>query len=69
MRKLDEYIAAHIGGPIQLAGLARQAAISPFHFAKRFKATTGAAPYEYVVARRMDCAAWRCCEAGPIRWQ
>jgi AraC family transcriptional regulator len=54
MRKLDEYIAAHVAGPIQLHGLAREAAISPFHFAKRFKATTGVSPYEYVVARRMD---------------
>jgi AraC family transcriptional regulator len=54
MRKVDEYIAAHLAGPIQLEGLAREAAISPFHFAKRFKATSGAAPYEYVVARRMD---------------
>jgi AraC family transcriptional regulator len=54
VRKLDEYIVAHLAGPIQLQWLAREAAISPFHFAKRFKVATGVAPYEYVVARRMD---------------
>lgn len=31
-------------------------AVSPLHFAKRFKATTGIAPHAYIIARRMDLA-------------
>jgi AraC family transcriptional regulator len=54
MRRVDEYIAAHLHGPIHLHSLAAEFSISPFHFAKRFKATTGAAPHAYLVARRMD---------------
>jgi AraC family transcriptional regulator len=54
MQRIDGFISAHLGGPIPLQRLAAEAAMSPFHFAKCFKATTGAAPHQYVVARRMD---------------
>jgi AraC family transcriptional regulator len=54
MRRIDGFISAHLEGPIHLHRLAAEAAMSPFHFAKCFKATTGAAPHQYVVARRMD---------------
>ena len=30
--------------------------LSPFHFARSFKATTGLAPYQYVLARRIELA-------------
>ena len=32
------------------------AALSPFHFARCFKATTGLAPHQYVLARRIELA-------------
>ena len=34
------------------------AALSPFHFARAFKAATGLTPHEFVTGRRMDRARW-----------
>jgi AraC family transcriptional regulator len=30
--------------------------LSPYHFARQFKATTGLPPYQYVIARRIERA-------------
>ena len=30
--------------------------LSPYHFARQFKATTGLPPYQYVIARRVERA-------------
>jgi AraC family transcriptional regulator len=56
VRRVDEYVREHLAERLYLHELAALVAVSPFHFAKRFKAATGAAPHEYVVARRMDRA-------------
>jgi AraC family transcriptional regulator len=50
------YIEANLAESITLQNLADLAAVSPFHFAKRFKAATGVSPYAFVVARRMQYA-------------
>jgi len=34
--------------------MADVAAMSPFHFQRRFRATTGLSPHAYVMARRME---------------
>jgi AraC family transcriptional regulator len=41
---------------ILLSDLEDVAAISPFHFSRLFKSLTGVAPYQYVMARRMERA-------------
>ena len=56
LRRIDSYIRCHLAVPIRLEDLAREVAASPFHFAKRFRAATAAAPHQYVVARRMERA-------------
>ena len=57
--KLDriyEFVEAGLGRQILLSDLAGIAAISPFHFTRLFKAATGLAPYQYVMARRLERA-------------
>ena len=54
--RLAEFIEAGLAGPLTLADLARVADLSPFHFARCFKATTGLAPHQYVAARRIELA-------------
>lgn len=50
LARLDAYIEASAEQPITLAALAGLANLSVFHFARRFKLTTGLAPYQYVLA-------------------
>lgn len=54
--RLAEFIEAGLPQRLTLADLARVAALSPFHFARCFKATTGLAPHQYVLARRIELA-------------
>ena len=49
-------IEAGLTRRLSLNDLARVAALSPFHFARCFKATTGLAPHQYVLARRIELA-------------
>jgi len=41
---------------LTLEELSRVAELSPFHFARCFKATTGLAPHQYMLARRIELA-------------
>jgi AraC family transcriptional regulator len=56
LARLDAYIEAHADQPIALADLAGLAHLSVFHFARRFKLTTGLAPYQYVLAWKIKRA-------------
>jgi AraC family transcriptional regulator len=49
LARIDTYIEASAEQPITLAALADLANLSVFHFARRFKRTTGRAPYQYVL--------------------
>jgi AraC family transcriptional regulator len=49
LARLDAYIEASAEQPITLAALADLANLSVFHFARRFKLTTGRSPYQYVL--------------------
>jgi AraC family transcriptional regulator len=51
-----EYIERHLDGGPTLEQMAAAAHLSPFHFARRFKATTGLPPYQYVIMRRVERA-------------
>jgi AraC-like DNA-binding protein len=53
MRAVALYVSEHLASAITLEALARVTATSPFHFAKRFRATTGTSPYAYVIGQRM----------------
>lgn len=50
------YIAENIHRALPLADLARNAAVSPYHFARLFKRETGLSPHEYILRARLDRA-------------
>jgi AraC family transcriptional regulator len=54
--RVADLVAADLSGSLTLDRLAAQTHLSPFHFARAFKATVGQAPYAYVTAQRMDRA-------------
>jgi AraC family transcriptional regulator len=54
--RVTELVDAELPGTLTLDRLAGAALLSPFHFARAFKATTGLAPHEFVTARRMHLA-------------
>lgn len=49
LTRVDAYLEAHAEVPVTLEVLAGLANLSVFHFARRFKHTTGRAPYQYVL--------------------
>lgn len=61
-RALD-HVEANLARPLRLADLARVAFLSPYHFARRFKAVLGVPPHEWVMQRRIARAA-RLLEGG-----
>ncbi|RIQ13738.1 AraC family transcriptional regulator [Jiangella rhizosphaerae] len=54
--RVADVVEARLGDPLTVDDLAAAAALSPFHFARAFKASTGLAPHEYVTSRRMERA-------------
>ncbi|WP_170936959.1 MULTISPECIES: AraC family transcriptional regulator [Rhodomicrobium] len=48
-----DYIEANIDRDLDLASLAGVAAMSVYHFARRFKETVGMSPHAYVLSRRI----------------
>ena len=53
---VTEFVDADLAATITLDRMADVAALSPFHFARAFKATTGLAPHRFVTARRLEAA-------------
>jgi AraC family transcriptional regulator len=51
-----EFVEDRIGRPLTLDDLAAQAHLSPYHFARAFKRSTGLAPHQFVTMRRMERA-------------
>jgi AraC family transcriptional regulator len=49
-------IDARLDHDLTLEELAREACLSPFHFARSFKAAMGASPHRYLLQRRLDRA-------------
>jgi AraC family transcriptional regulator len=56
LRAVVEYIEEHLDASPTLEQLAAVARLSPYHFARQFKAATGLPPHEYVIARRVERA-------------
>lgn len=49
-------VEERLAAPLTLDDLARCAAMSPFHFARAFKAAYGLAPHQYLATRRIERA-------------
>jgi AraC family transcriptional regulator len=56
LRAVVEYIEEHLDGAPTLEQLAAVVRLSPYHFARQFKAATGLPPHQYVIARRVERA-------------
>jgi transcriptional regulator of acetoin/glycerol metabolism len=56
MRRVREYVDAHLGESMDLAELASIAGLSVFHFARQFKQSAGITPHHYLVQRRVERA-------------
>jgi AraC family transcriptional regulator len=56
LRMLIEYIMENLEGSMTLEQMAAVVSLSPYHFARQFKAATGLPPHEYVIARRVERA-------------
>jgi AraC family transcriptional regulator len=57
MRRVADLIDAHLHEPLTIGALARAAALSPFHFARSFRLTTGLTPHNYLRQARLQRAA------------
>ncbi|MBI4663291.1 MAG: helix-turn-helix transcriptional regulator [Verrucomicrobia bacterium] len=56
LRRALEYINEHLAEEISLKSLAAIADLSPFHFARMFKQSTGLAPHQYLLKCRVGRA-------------
>jgi AraC family transcriptional regulator len=56
LRRIRDYVLAHIDEPIEVAALARIARRSPFHFSRVFARSVGMTPHRYIVHLRLQAA-------------
>jgi AraC family transcriptional regulator len=56
LRAVVEYIEGHLNVSPSLEQLAAVARLSPYHFARQFKAATGLPPHQFLIARRVERA-------------
>jgi AraC family transcriptional regulator len=56
LRTVIEYIMENLGGSPTLEQMAAVVHLSPYHFARQFKAATGLPPHQYLIARRVERA-------------
>jgi transcriptional regulator GlxA family with amidase domain len=57
MTEVLRYMAEHSAAPHKLVGLAKMARMSPYHFLRSFKATTGVTPHQWLLRARLRNAA------------
>ena len=56
LRRVKDFIEAHLGEDLSIEVLAKESCLSPYHFARAFKAGTGTPPHSYVMDRRAEKA-------------
>jgi AraC family transcriptional regulator len=56
VRRVADYVEACVGEDLSLGTLAQQAGLSPYHFARLFRHTTGQSPHQFVLCRRVETA-------------
>jgi AraC family transcriptional regulator len=56
LKRVVEFVDAHLTGHISLAQLAGIADASVFHFSRAFKSSLGETPYQYILRRRVERA-------------
>jgi AraC family transcriptional regulator len=56
LKRLRDYVLAHLDEPIEVSTLAKMAGRSPFHFTRVFTRSVGISPHRYVVHLRLQRA-------------
>jgi AraC family transcriptional regulator len=56
LKSVLDFIGDNLGGTLTLAGMAREANLSPYHFSRLFKKSTGMSPHQYVIRERVERA-------------
>ena len=56
LRRATDYMGDNLSGDLALRDIARAAKISPYHFSRLFKESTGLAPHQYVIRQRVEKA-------------
>lgn len=56
LRRVREYIDAHLDEDLSLAEIAAVADLSQYHFARAFRKSTGQTPQQYLMAQRIERA-------------
>jgi AraC family transcriptional regulator len=56
LRRAIQFITDNLDRDLNLEEIAREAGMSPFHFAHEFRALTNQTPYQYLLDQRMDRA-------------
>jgi AraC family transcriptional regulator len=55
-RRVKEFIDAHLDGEVSVMQLARTCGLSSHHFSRAFRRSTGMAPHQWLLQRRVDKA-------------
>ena len=66
LRTVVDFIQSHLEEDVSLLTLAAQANVSPFHFARQFRATVGLPPHQFVLRQRVQKSV-RLLKAGRLR--
>jgi AraC family transcriptional regulator len=56
LKRLKDYVLAHLDEPIEVTTLANLAGLSPFHFSRVFARSVGLTPHRYIVHLRLQQA-------------
>lgn len=56
LRRVRDYVEANLDLRLGLEALAKEACLSPYHFARAFKAAVGLPPHQFVTLRRVERA-------------
>jgi AraC family transcriptional regulator len=52
--RVHDFLMARLGQGLSLSAIAAIAELSPYHFARRFRAATGMSPWQYLVQLRLE---------------
>jgi AraC family transcriptional regulator len=56
LRRAVDYLEDHLRGGLDLHSWSKEAGLSPYHFARLFRRTTGLAPHQFILHRRVERA-------------
>jgi AraC family transcriptional regulator len=56
LRRAIDYVCSNLDQDVSLEAMAKEAVMSPFHFARAFRTALGASPLQYVIRTRIETA-------------